>query len=346
MKRYQLLLIVSLVFFLTACGLKTEASKVPENLGNYPLCEPSAVVKIACQNKDKNCLLVGDNEINDTVFVYPLDSDKLEAKKQQELSLKNVKISDIEAIANLANNQFIIVGSHSRNGECQTKKSRRRWVQAKLSNNSIQPIEEIIQTPKIDSKILFNDADIESDNTIEAVAQAIDNAEKAANLAEGSREDCSTTNHFNIEGVVAINDDSAKSSIWMGMRSPLVTVEDKKLAILLHLKNINSYQFDRVAVLDLGGRGIRELTLWQNDLWGIAGGPEDGLDNFVLWQFPIELLESNKIIEPQIVRPLPTSSEGLVFIDSTTAYVLIDGDLGNSNANCLGSGKFFKLEIP
>ena len=346
MKGYRLLLLVSLIFLFISCNSSTEASKVLEILGEYPLCEPSAVVKITCPNGNGDCLLVGDNEINDALFVYPVNSGKLQSEQQQELSLEDVKISDIEAIASLANNQFLIVGSHSRNSRCETKTKRQRWVQARISDDSIQPINEVVQTPKIDSQILFNEEDINSDKIIQAVAKAIDNAEQAANSAEGSRQACSTTNHFNIEGAVAIDNNSAEPSIWMGMRSPIVALEGKNLAILLHLKEIDNYQFDRVALLDLGGRGIRELTLWQNYLWGIAGGPEDGLDNFVLWQLPIDVLESETVIEPTIIRSLPPSSEGLVFVDSNTAYTAIDGDIGDSDNSCSISGKFLKLVIP
>lgn len=345
-KGYRLLLQVSLFFLLISCTSTTEAITMPETLGDYPLCEPSAVVKLACPNGDGDCLLVGDNEINDTLFVYSLEAGELQAKQQQKLSLDKAKISDIEAIALLPDNQFLIVGSHSRNGQCQPKKKRRRWLQAKISDDTIQPIDKVVQTPKINSQILFDDLDREDSGIIQAVAQAIDNAEQASNSAEGSRQDCSTTNHFNIEGAVNVSNNSAEPSIWMGLRSPLVNLDGKNLAILLHLKNINSYQFDRVTLLDLGGRGIRELTLWQNRLWGIAGEPEDSFNNFVLWQFPLVMLESETIISPKIVRSLPNSSEGLVFVDSTTAYTLIDGDLGDSNANCLISGKFLKLEIP
>ena len=345
-KGYQLLLLVSLIFVLVSCDSATEASKVPKILGKYPLCEPSAVVKIACPHKNGDCLLVGDNEINDALFVYPLSSGELQAQQQRELSLEKVEISDLEAITSLANDRVLIVGSHSRNSKCQTKKKRRRWLQVKVANNSIQPIEEVVQTPPIDSQILFDDVDRESNELVRAVAKAIDNAEQAADSAEGNREACSTTNHFNIEGAIAINNNSSKSNIWMGMRSPLVPLEGKNLAILLHLKDINRYQFDRVVLLDLGGRGIRELTLWQNYLWGIAGGQEDNLENFVLWQFPLELLESETIIEPKIVRFLPPSSEGLVFVDSNTTYVLLDGDIKNSDTNCSVPGKFLKIAIP
>ena len=345
-KSYQFLLLVSLFFLLISCTSTTEAITVPEILGDYPLCEPSAVVKLACPNGDGDCLLVGDNEINDALFVYSLEAGELQAKQQQQLSLDKAKISDIEAIALLPDNQFLIVGSHSRNGKCHTKKKRRRWLQAEISENSIQPIHATIENPKIDSQILFADLDRENNEIIQAVAKAIDNAEQVSNSAEGSRQDCSTTNHFNIEGAVNVSSNSSESSIWMGLRSPLLTLDGKKLAILLHLKNINSYQFDRVALLDLGGNGIRELTLWQNDLWGIAGGSEDDLNNFVLWQFPLAMLDGETIISPKIVRFLPNSSEGLVFVDSTTAYTLIDGDLGDSDANCLISGKFLKLDIP
>lgn len=345
-KSYKLLLLVSLLVIVIGCTSTTEAITVPEILGDYPLCEPSAVVKLACPNGDGDCLLVGDNEINDTLFVYPLEAGELQAKQQQQLSLDKAKISDIEAIALLPDNQFLIVGSHSRNSKCRVKKKRQLWLQAKISDDTIQPINKVVQTPKIDSQILFDGIDIENNEIIQAVAQAIDNAEKASNSAEGNRQDCSTTNHFNIEGAVNVGANSSESSIWMGLRSPLVTLDGKNFAILLHLKNINSYQFDRVTLLDLEGRGIRELTLWQNDIWGIAGGPEDDFNNFVLWQFPLAMLESETIISPKIVRSLPNSSEGLVFVDSTTAYTVIDGDLGDSGTNCLISGKLFKLKIP
>ncbi len=342
----RLLLLISLIFFLTSCRLLTEARELPKILGNYPLCEPSAVVKIPCPDRDGDCLLVGDNEINDTLFVYPLNAGELQAEQQQELSLETIEISDIEAIALLENDRVLIFGSHSRNGNCETKTKRQRWLQAEINNNTIRPINEVVQTPKIDSRILFKDVDLENNEIIQAVAKAIDNAEEVANLAKGNRDDCFATNHYNIEGAVAVNDNSVEPSIWLGMRSPLVTLDNKDLAILLHLQDINNYQFDRVTLLDLAGRGIRELTLWQNYLWGIAGGPEDGLDNFVLWRFPLELLQSNKIVQPEIVRSLPPSSEGLVFVDSTTAYILIDGNLGVSNDRCLVSGKFFKVIIP
>jgi hypothetical protein len=79
-------------------------------------------------------------------------------------------------------------------------------------------------------------------------------------------------------------------------------------------------------------------------IWGIAGGPEDGKNNFVLGKFPVTLLQPNAIVQPEIYRSLPPSSEGLAIVDSL-AYVSIDGDRGESNFSCKIPGKFIEFAI-
>jgi hypothetical protein len=316
---------------------------MPRTLGKYPVCEPSAVVRIPCPNSDGDRLLVGDNETKESLFLYPITSNNLEATVQKELSLGGTEISDIEAITELGKNRILIFGSHSHNSQCEIKKNRQRFLQAQVLSESIKPISNAIQTDKINSQTLFTPEALKTNKMLQVVAQAIDEAEKSADLAQGDRKACQKANAFNVEGAVAVSQGGVASEVWLGLRSPLISAEGKAWAALLKLKNLDRYQFEQVVLLDLGGRGIRELTKEGNSIWGIAGGPEDGKDNFVLWKLPIGKLKPNVKVHPEIVQALPASSEGLAIVEKK-AYILIDGDSGKSGSNCQIPGKF--IEIP
>src|SRR6266540_5092703 len=165
--------------------LVASAFAKPEILGAYPVCEPSAVVKITCPDSEKNCLLVGDNESNDILFLYPVKSGKLEPAAQTELGLGKLEIDDIEAIAKLDENRVLIMGSHSRNKECETKKKRRRFVQARVVRDRLEPIGQIVESPEIKAKDLFGGGDLASNEKLGALSRAIDDAEARANQAKG-----------------------------------------------------------------------------------------------------------------------------------------------------------------
>ncbi|AFZ36961.1 hypothetical protein Sta7437_3460 [Stanieria cyanosphaera PCC 7437] len=307
-----------------------------EELGTYPLCEPSALIEINCPNQDGNCLLVGDNEIDDSVFVYPINAEKFNSESQQILAFDHFKIKDLEAIAFLDNHQLILFGSHSRNTKCSVKKSRKRFVVAEIVGDRLKRIKQVEANFPINSHQLFTEATINQNQIIQAVSQAIDRAEQAADLAEGNFEQCQQINSFNFEGAVTVPN---TNNVWLGLRSPLVNYQGKNWTILLHLTNLNQFQFDSVALLDLQGRGIRDLTFKNNFIWGIAGGPEDDLDNFFLWQFPVKSLQANAMIEPKTIQSLPSFAEGLAIVNDQ-AYLVIDGDLGDSNSQCQISGKY------
>lgn len=335
----QILFWFSLIVWLSGNWILTNNLTLAAELGAYPLCEPSALMEIPCPNRDGNCLLVGDNEVDDSVFVYPINADKFNSNSQQILAFDNFKIKDLEAIASLNNHQLILFGSHSRSTKCSVKKSRKRFVVAEIIGNYLKPLKQVEAKFSLNSQQLFSQDIINQNEIIQAVSQAIDRAEQAADLAEGNFDQCQQINSFNIEGAVAIPHSSNTNNVWVGLRSPLVKFQAKNWAILLHLKNLNQFQFDAVALLDLQGRGIRELTFNNNFIWGIAGGPEDDLDNFFLWNFPVELLQANATIEPKIIQSLPSFSEGLAIVDSK-AYFVIDGDLGDSNSQCQIPGKY------
>jgi hypothetical protein len=257
--------------------LVASAFAEPGEFGRYPVCEPSAVVNITCPDSEGSCLLVGDNESDGTLFLYPVKSGKLDSVAQKELSLGKLEIDDIESIAKLDQHRVLIMGSHSRNKECETKKKRRRFVQARVMGDKLEPIGQIIESPEIKAKDLFGEVD---------------------------------------------------------------------LARNLRMVSLDKYRFDGAAFLRIEeGRGIRELTMDKNWIWGIAGGPEDDKDNFVLWRIPRDALKPNATLRPEIIRSLPASSEGLAIVEET-AYVLIDGNRGDGSKGCKVSGQYVQCNLP
>ena len=349
MKKFNLFkLLLRFTFSLILCFCLSIAvvSAKPETLGKYPVCEPSAAVKVTCSESGGNCLLVGDNEQKDALFLYPVSSKRLDSSRQSQLALGK-EISDIEAIAKLDDNKVLLFGSHSRNSQCEVKKNRQRFLQAKLSGNQLEMIGELAQSPQINSKVLFQGLDINNNKIISAVSHAIDEAEKKANQAAGDKNACEQVNTFNAEGAVAIPDNlsPSKFKVWIGLRSPVVSLESKNYAVLLPMASLNNYQFAGATLLDLGGRGIRELTFDNNQIFGIAGGPKDGQDNFVFWKLSAKNLKPNTILKPEIIRELPMSSEGLAIVDGT-AYILIDGDSGTSGNQCKVPGMVMQFNVP
>jgi hypothetical protein len=170
-------------------------------------------------------------------------------------------------MTNLDRERVLILGSHSRNSECEIKKNRQRFAQIRIIGNRLQPIGEAIQSDPIESQVLFDGVSLDANKIIQAVSSAIATSERAANLAQGDKKACQKANAFNAEGAVALPGRSSGSTVWIGLRSPLVFIEQKNFAILLRMKSLKEYRFDEVALLDLEGRGrVRTYTRWQHDL--------------------------------------------------------------------------------
>src|SRR5262245_57690136 len=91
------------ILLMSCCWSLTEGQTVakPETLGTYPVCEPSAVVQVPCPEANGKCLLVGDNENDTAVFLYPLSADGVESKAQTAFNIGGLEIGDFEAIAQL-----------------------------------------------------------------------------------------------------------------------------------------------------------------------------------------------------------------------------------------------------
>lgn len=307
----------------------------PVPFTNFPVCEASASA-IAGTADGPAILLVGDNEVRTSLFGYSLTAGVPDAASQKRYDFPDaMEISDIEAIASLGDGRFAVFGSHSRNSRCDAKGPRRRFMIARLSSDAIEIEGELVQSEKITCERLFGN--LADDPHHQTICETIETAEDAADEiddlfdksdggdnAQGEAEvGCSAASPFNLEGSFAVD-----SRVWVGLRSPLVNAS----AVLLRLAGASAFSFDRAVLLDLEGRGVRDLTVANGMLWGIAGPPADSNSEFSLWKLPLTALESDGPPQPEIVRRLPTSSEAL-WIEDGRAHVLIDGDKGDSSCH-------------
>ena len=308
-----------------------------KELGKFPMCEASAVLRLPCGEGD--CLFVGDNEIRDRLYRFRVATDDLEAQGFKELPLGDAKISDIESLVHLGSNRILVLGSHSRNKRCESKKNRRRFLVATLSNADIESVGKTITGDKITCKGLLGDVS-DGSTILKAVCKSIDGTEEKANsISDASEEEdatedaCDEAAPFNIEGAVAIPVADGRE-VWVGLRGPMVEVKKDgqtiRVAVMLRMKNLEELSFDAAALVKLDGFSIRDLTVAGDWVWGIGGPPYDSKVAYKLWRFPIRTLGPDTTIQPELIGELPNSAEGLA-VSGSTAFVVVDGDQGSDS---------------
>lgn len=330
-------------------------------LGRFPLCEASSALLVNCPGDSGECLLVGDNEQGNELYLFHVKGQKLDSDAQPfGLHLSDgEEISDIEALAAVSDDEILAFGSHSHDSKCEVENERRQFGKVSLSKAKTVVV-DTLRSKKLTCKHLFDNR--ASDTLIKAACDAIDAAEdeatrinddrKAKKLSKDAAKDrCNEVNAYNAEGAVAIH--TAKGTeVWIGLRAPLLPAhpsqpEKRNLAILLHLKDRTAYTFDRVAFVDLGGRGVRDLSSDATSIWVIAGPSEDRIEPFELRRFPKSALEGSGVIDAELIRALPPSSEGLA-ISGKIAYVVIDGDKGKKDQKdvCKEPARYEIVSLP
>jgi hypothetical protein len=260
------------------------------------------------------------------------------------------QISDIEAIARLGANEILIFGSHGRDRACGPEGKRRRFLRARFQDGRLKALGEgIVKSKKISCTRLLEGSSA-GGSMAQAVCDAIDAAEETADAVNERRKktkararaekECEKASPFNLEGAVAVEQREG-TQVWVGLRSPQVEFGGgAPKAVLLRLAALDTFGFNSAALVDLNGRGIRELTESGEWIWGIAGPAEDGGASFSLWRFPKSKLESGAVIKPEIVRSLPASSEGLAF-EAGRLWVVVDG--GRGKGECTQSPQFLSV---
>jgi uncharacterized protein DUF3616 len=322
-----------------AAAVKTPQKPAVENfapdlLAPRPLCEASAALAAPW---DESLVLVADNERDEKLYVFTVKDGKLVPEAVSQMPAEP-RPKDIEALARL-DKDVVVVGSHSRNSQCERKKNRQSLRRLAMANGTLQ------ETAFLDSAaawkkamegggeqcvttLFASPAPAEAGSVCEALVAA---EKKAASGGTG----CEV---LNIEGAFG----TADGRLWLGLRAPLVGNQ----AVLLRLvSGFAELRFDRVALLDLEGRGIRELALADNQVIGIAGPMLDADEPFLLFRAASPaVLAGGKPPVKILYRDLPTSSEGLLLRDGR-AYVLVDGDAGEGDGPCKVPAGWYPVEL-
>jgi Protein of unknown function (DUF3616) len=346
--------------------LLTVASLVPRtalgrplDLDRYPVCEASAAIEMPCVDDPKtSCIWVGDNEQEDKVFEYAADANgKLTPTKHFEIKLGKAEVGDIEALVQ-DEKGLLVIGSHSRKSDCTKDTKHDRVAVARVLRDPLHA--EIVASGQgwedrltgCDSTwIKLEDAQpgSVSDHLRSDFCAVIAAAEKAADAVAGDKSQCAG-DVMNVEGAVAVPDASGNPRIWLGLRAPLAG----NRAVLLRVAPLGTTKqrltFDDIATIDLGGKGIRELTISEGWIWGIAGCVPDCSEPSHLWRVKADALKSGApITGGEFVKggELPPSAEGLVIQSAAKrAIVLVDGDKGEVKGHCATAAQQLTVTLP
>jgi len=339
-------------------GLSTQAISAESEIRlGIDECEPSALLAAACPMQHPGCLWLGDNEANGNLF--RVDDPVAASPAVERINLKDaggsiVEVGDIEAMAALASRKILVVGSHGHKSDCSVEPLRQRFGILDLATSITQIFESQPGSDKPWScstamaKVSGASAKhfchiVETGNT-EAKNIAGSDVKKKA-----KKEACEKLETFNIEGAAA----DLQSSVWLGIRAPLLprtsANNDTSDAVLLRAQpmdwtSASGVSFDALRRLDLGGRGVRELTTSRHWLWIVAGPALDSTEVFSLYRLSWADLESgSELLRPEKVRDLETSSEGFALVGES-AYSAIDGN--NKDPSCTTHKHLRKLEWP
>lgn len=311
-----------------------------------PVCEPSAALAVACSDDaSATCVWVGDNERDEEIFQYRVAADgSLAPAPTFALAPKGLEVGDVEALAR-GTNGVLVFGSHSRKSDCTDDHGRAALALVAPDGKSVEMLagRKGFEDRFVDcAKWLALDASAAPAEVAlrDRFCTVMRAEERMANVFEGDKKSCPGS-AFNIEGAVSVEQGGTLRT-WVGLRGPLVDGR----AVLLRLadppaaKRKRRMHFDGIATVDLGERGIRELTVAGDTIWGIAGCVPDCTVTSRLWRIPAaKLMHGARIgaADAGLVDgvELPPSAEGLVVqAAEKRAIVLVDGAQGDDDASC------------
>jgi len=307
-------------------------------------CESSALLAQPCPNGKADCLWLGDNEVENEIFL--LSEFANTAPLVKAFGLKNAKsevlaIGDIEALAALPGGKLLVVGSHAHKSDCKVVDKRIRFGLFDVATSTTTQLKWRHQEKDHAWRCANTLASISSPRAaqfcalVEAAATKAAQIYKTPGLSETDKKaNCATVGTLNIEGASA----DPANRVWLGMRAPLLMRRDNSAAapqdaVLLRIQipeatGVPFLGFDALRTLDLQNRGIRELTASKYWLWIIAGSAQDSTEPFVLYRLAWAELESGvELLHPTRIRELENSTEGFALIGDA-AYTAVDGDKG------------------
>jgi len=251
-----------------ACGGEKSDAKmkisVSEPVLNYGCCDASAAVAV-----NSNLFLVADDEGN-ALRVYRRDQSGGPLQAFQAGPFLHVDPhkpeTDLEGAARIGDRIYWIT-SHGRNREGEERESRHRFFATSFAVNGQGQVE--LKTVGRPYARLLNDLLREP-------------RLRQFNLLTSSLLPPKARNGLNIEGLCA----TTKGELLIGFRNPIPNEQ----ALLVPLQNPAELlegkpaKFGDPILLDLGGRGVRDLAL-SGDRILIIGGPHDGKGNFHIYEW-------------------------------------------------------------
>lgn len=313
---------------------------------NYPVCEPSAALSVSCPHEVGRCILVADDDVANELYLFPIVDGKLDTAARKGLKMGPHAIDDVEALVDLGAGRVLVVGSHSRKKTCVQVSERQRMLPVRLESDRLWPDGAMLQSLGISREVFTRNGAAGPSGLLGALWSAVAQGD---GLAESAREGrnvsaCDAAGSLDIEGAVGVPLPSGQVDVWLGLRKPQVELDGRLWSALVHLEGLQRMRLDQVALIDLQGRGIRELAFDGEWIWGIAAGPEDKRRNFALWRFPVSDLRPDARLHPEIVRELPDGSEGLA-VAGDRLYVFVDGNglEDRKTKECDPGGAFLSL---
>lgn len=299
---------------LTSCGNKT----ITENISPtyfYGMCDASAAVPLtdnlfAVADDEDNVLRIYNAAGGKTVASYDLSPslglDPIPSKSPDKPAKAPPEL-DIEGAAIYREHAYWIT-SHGRNSSGKFKQERLRFFATTLGSAETN----LTLAGKAYDQLLTD---------------LIEDAElKPFNLATAAELAPKAMGGLNIEALSV----RKEGGLWIGFRNPI----PNELALLVPLLNpeqvINGSkpELGKPVLLDLGGRGIRAITVWRGNYVIAAGAYDQGLDSRIyLWdgiKQPEEVpLDLATITNPEAFFAAETRDQVMLLNDQGT--VLIDG---------------------
>lgn len=312
----------------TASGCRPALSE-PAPLGAPPLCEASSIIRL---HDGSERWLVADNENDEGLFVFLEREGSLVPAPEAWLALPGLP-ADIEAMA-VSEGELVVVGSHSRGKRCKAGGNRDRqvvtrynWTRdgaslqtALFGHSAIAQLERPDATVDDCLRVLFTNPELQWANEVCIALMA---------ASRGARPGACES--VNIEAAASVADAKNEARLWLGLRTPLVEGH----AVLLRSAPITGptgdLRIDGVALLDLGGAGLRGLDGSGDLLLGIAG-PTKTTPKSAFFSAPHPVPGARSSVRH--LRDLPSDAEGLARDDQSVFFVLDGGAPDEKNGAC------------
>lgn len=295
-----------------------------EGLGD--LCEASAAVPITGAE-----FVVADNERKNEIFKFRLKGEKLIGGTEMKMP-KGQRPRDIEALA-FHDGILAVVGSHSRKSGCRPAPKRARIRFLKIAGDELVHVNAISSSHEL----------LHARSTAGRCEKTLFTKAGSSTLASSFCRELvkSSCPGLNIEGAFF----SPQGRLWLGLRGPLVKAENG-FAVLVRLASRDALVFDQIRFLDLGGKGIRSLTLRDTELFVVAGNVNDDDEPHKLYRFSADTLLAGvaRGVRGGLSSNLPTHTEAFLPLSSEKGIAMTDGD--GKKSPCIAPSRQHLVAVP